>query len=119
MSKQFYTNLNSEDSFRIHSAMWMTMLSSICIYVIGIYVAATVAQLSWLRPISSAITVITGISSLSLRKVSRIAENLKQSERNILMQKHKEALYDEQIAQHGINAHQPYAKDEEIYYQGW
>lgn len=119
MSKNLYTNLSSEDSFRIHSAMWMIMISGICIYLLGIYIAATVAKLSWLRPISSAITVVTGISSLNLRKVSRIAENLKQSERNILIQKHQEDIYSNQIVHPSIKQHQPYARDEETYYQGW
>lgn len=95
MSDLLRLNLNREAMSRISVAMWMMILSSACIYVLGIYLA-TISQISWLRPVFSGITIVTGISSLNLRKVTRVEEVLNENERAILWQKHQEALYTQQ-----------------------
>ena len=118
MSNLLRLNLSREAMLHISAAMWMMILSSACIYVLGIYLAATISQISWLRPVFSGITIITGISSLNLRKVTRVEETLQESEKAILWQKHQEALYapqpDNCIVERSANP-----EDRDIYFPPW
>ncbi|PZO36782.1 MAG: hypothetical protein DCF19_20610 [Pseudanabaena frigida] len=118
MSKNFSITLNAETNLRISCAMWMSMISSVGIYVIGIYLGASILKLNWLRPFCSALTVGTGISALILRKVTRGQENLQQSEKNILLQVHQEALYQSHSLKPPLNISAEEI-DKDIYYQGW
>lgn len=118
MSNLLYKNLNYEASLRISSAVWINVISSISIYIIGIYLGAGVIKIDWVRPVFSALTISTGMSALSLRKVTRMNDILHESDRDILIQKHQDSLYTYQPAQSNTNL-LPQKDSEEIYYQGW
>ncbi|MBD2319888.1 hypothetical protein [Phormidium tenue] len=118
MSNLLYKNLNYEASLRISSAVWINVISSISIYIIGIYLGAGVIKIDWVRPVFSALTISTGMSALSLRKVTRMNDILHESDRDILIQKHQDSLYTYQPGQSNTNL-LPQKDSEEIYYQGW
>jgi len=118
MSNLLRLNLSREAMSHISTAMWMMILSSACIYVLGIYLAATISQISWLRPVFSGITIITGISSLNLRKVTRVEEALQESEKAILWQKHNEALYASQTNSRMVER-SANPEDRDIYFPLW
>ena len=118
MSNLLRLNLTREAMSHISAAMWMMILTSACIYVLGIYLAATISQISWLRPVFSGLTIVTGISSLNLLKVTRVEEALQENEKAILWQKHNEALYapqlDSRMVERSANL-----EDRDIYFSPW
>ncbi|OYQ63479.1 hypothetical protein B9G53_16810 [Pseudanabaena sp. SR411] len=118
MSNLLYKNLNYEASLRISSAVWINVISSISIYIIGIYLGAGVIKIDWVRPVFSALTISTGMSALSLRKVTRMNDILHENDRDILIQKHQDSLYTYHPSQSNTNL-LPQKDSEEIYYQGW
>jgi len=118
MSNHLYKHLNSEASLRINSAAWMSIITSVCIYIVGIYLGAGVIKVSWIRPVFSILTIGTGLSALSLRKVTRKNDILHENDLDILLQKHQENLYDAHPSQAAINI-RPQRNSEEVYYQGW